>query len=239
MSLRVFVALCLWTGFIATLVVAAGDEVQIPVRELLRLRLSAVTTPSPTFTRVLVLTAHNLPIAGWPIFLPAAGGSRSPRACIVGDALVMGSLAANVALVGAAFGAYGIRVAVFAPQLPVEWAALALGASTWLVRPAASAGYYRPILVALFVSVFASASIETYAVPHRSRLSVIRTVPIKRPFGAGARLPPAQGTTQRRVAATLRTGRLEDSRSHPRGRLLANVTSARHQHVSVDGAEKR
>ena len=76
---------------------------------------------------------------------------------------------ANVLPVGAALGAYGPPLLAFIPQVPFEWAALALGASAWLMQRR------EPLAVREGLALFAvigglllcAAVLETVAVPHR------------------------------------------------------------------------
>lgn len=77
--------------------------------------------------------------------------------------------AGNVVIVGVALGAYGHPLLAYIPQVPMEWAALALGASAWLMQRR------EPLTVREGLAMFAviaglllcAAVIETVAVPHR------------------------------------------------------------------------
>lgn len=159
-----------------TLTLGAGALVAInlarlggPVRRLLELNLSPERNPPPTIGHVLALLAHNLPLAGWPLLLGVVGAHRHRPARLVADTAVAGWLTANVLPVGAAVGAYGSRLLVYLPQVPFEWAALALGASAWLMERR------DPLTVREGVALFAliasallcAAVLETVAVPHR------------------------------------------------------------------------
>ncbi len=151
-------------------------------RGLLDLHLSAAATPAPSLARVLGLAAHNLPVVAWPLLLDTAGarGSRTSRR--TADALLVASVTANVVPVGAALGAYGPALVAFVPQLPLEWAALALGVTAWRGikprpdRPHRSLG--RLSLIVVLVAL--AASLETFAVPHVSAAG----------FGRGVSKPP-------------------------------------------------
>ena len=70
---------------------------------------------------------------------------------------------------GAALGAYGARLLPYIPQLPIEWAGLALGASAWLLQRRRALTVPEGLaLLALTVCVLLCAAvIETVAVPHR------------------------------------------------------------------------
>ena len=136
---------------------------------MLAARLDPALNPSPGLGDVLALVAHNLPIAAWPILLGVIGANRSARGRIAADGLVGAALIANTAPVGAALAAYGPRLFPYIPQLPLEWAALTLGTSTWLMQRR------RPLQLAEGIALFAltaalvliAAVLETVAVPHR------------------------------------------------------------------------
>jgi hypothetical protein len=104
------------------------------VRRLLGLRLVASVNPPPDLSRVMALTAHNLPIAAWPILLGVLGAHRHRLTIRIADTVLLGTLTANVLPVGAALGAYGTALLPYVPQLPAEWAGLALGSGAWLVQ---------------------------------------------------------------------------------------------------------
>jgi hypothetical protein len=142
---------------------------QTSVRRLVGARLDPALNAPPALDHVLALAAHNFPITAWPILLGVVGAHRNARPRLVGDALVLTTLVVNTAPVGAALGAYGVALLPYLPQLPVEWAALALGASGWLIQRR------RPLTplegLVLFAAtvalVLGAAVIETVAVPHR------------------------------------------------------------------------
>jgi hypothetical protein len=164
----VFLALCAFTVAGGLVVLGAGDSLAVPVRGWLALRLSAVGTPAPSAGRALALTAHNLPVAAWPLLLDATGARHCTRGHRIAFCLICGSLAENAFPVGAAFGAYGIGVARFAPQLPLEWAALALGASAGLAQYPLTRKERIAVLAVIAALLAGAAGIETFAVPHRS-----------------------------------------------------------------------
>jgi len=138
------------------------------VRAWLRLVLSASANPRPCVGHILGLAAHNLPICVWPLLLGAlrlSDGSPWRRAA---DVLVIGCALANVAPVAAALGGYGRGLLPFIPQLPLEWAALAVGYGSWAAERDRSltARDRLALLVVLTALVLAAAALETYAVPH-------------------------------------------------------------------------
>jgi len=119
---------------------------------------------APSAMHTLAIFAHNLPIAAWPMLLPPMGAHRSSRARRVADALVVVSLAGNALPVGAALGAYGVRVIPYLPQLPIEWAGLACGPAWWLLarRRALGARGTAVWLAITSALIAAAALVETY-----------------------------------------------------------------------------
>ncbi|HLB21354.1 MAG TPA: hypothetical protein VK605_04555 [Solirubrobacteraceae bacterium] len=115
------------------------------------------------------MTAHNLPIAAWPILLGVLGAHHSRIGRRRADAFVLGALLANTTAVGAAIGTYGARLLPYIPQLPLEWAALALGASAWLVqrRRALLISDALGVLVLIATLLLMAGALETFGVPHR------------------------------------------------------------------------
>jgi len=152
------------------------------VRGLLDLHLSAAATPAPSLARVFGLTAHNLPVVAWPLLLDVGGARRSRASRGTADALLVASMTANVVPVGAALGAYGPALVAFVPQLPLEWAALALGVTAWrgVKRPRDTPHRSLGRLSLIVVLVALAASVETFAVPHVSAAG----------FGRGVSRPP-------------------------------------------------
>jgi len=187
--LRAFSGIWAMTLAVATLVAISRARLGAPVRHLLGLRLEADRNPPPDLGHVLALTAHNVPIAAWPLLLGVVGAHRDRRARSLADALLLACVLANIAPVGAALGAYGTRLLPYIPQLPLEWAGLALGATAWLIQRR------RPLRVCEGVAVLAltttvllcAAVLETFAVPHRSRHGPLAAASMRARPVAGAR----------------------------------------------------
>ena len=155
------------TGLAAAAVHAGGGSAARAVRGVLQLQLRSTVHHPHTLASIATLTAHNLPIASWPLLLALAGADSSRAGRAAGDTLVLVGIAANTLPVGAALGAYGSALVAYVPQLPVEWAALALGAAAWILER------QRPLtrrerltwLAAITACVLAAAALETTAVP--------------------------------------------------------------------------
>ena len=160
-----------WTATLAAavLVALAGQPLVLPTRHLLALALTAHRNPPPRIEHVLALAAHNIPIAAWPLLLGLTGAHRHRLATHVADGVLLACIILNTLQVGAALGAYGAALLPYLPQLPVEWAGLALGASAWLVQRRRALTVPEGLgLLALIASVLLCAAVlETVAVPHR------------------------------------------------------------------------
>lgn len=148
----------------------AGGQVRADLRGQLELTLRAQDTPPPSFGHVLSLVAHNLPVAAWPVLLGVVGAHRHGATRRAADTLVLVCVGRSVLLVGVALGAYGTALLPFLPQLPLEWAGLALGASAWMVqrRTSMSVAQGARLTTVIAVVLLAAASAETYMVPHRT-----------------------------------------------------------------------
>jgi hypothetical protein len=190
--LGVYALICSVTILLAGCVAVSGRFTNT-VRGLLDLHLSAAATPAPSVARAFGLAAHNLPVVAWPLLLGAAGARRSRARRRIADALLVASVTANVVPVAAALGAYGRGLVAFAPQLPLEWAALALGVTAWRgIKPGRDDAHrWLTRLSLIVVLVAVAASLETFAVPHVGAAG----------FGRGASKPPGS-TVKHTVSST-------------------------------------
>ncbi len=153
----------------AAVLALVGRPLVGPTRRLLGATLSAHRNPPPELGHVLLLAAHNVPIASWPLLLAGLGAHRHRLATHVADGALVAWTIANAVPVGAALGAYGTALLPFVPQLPLEWGGLALGATGWLLqRRVTLTGRERLTVFVLTVCFMVSATIvETVAVPHQ------------------------------------------------------------------------
>jgi hypothetical protein len=153
----------------AVLVALVGQPLVLPVRHVLGLALTAQRNPPPGIGHVLLSEAHNLPIVAWPLLLGVIGAHRHRLAKHVADGLLTACIIVNTLQVGAALGAYGVPLLPYLPQLPLEWGALALGASAWVVQRQRALSVPEGLgLLALIAGVLlCAATLETVAVPHR------------------------------------------------------------------------
>ena len=126
----------LWTATLgsATVVALARGTLARALRRSLAITFTSSHDTADGPARILALAAHNIPITAWPLLLGliVGGGERFARRAA--DILVSACLLANTLPVGAALGAYGTALLPYLPQLPIEWAGLAIGYGSWLIQ---------------------------------------------------------------------------------------------------------
>lgn len=156
-----------WTITLAVGAAVSTVGLRASVRHMLGLALKP--DAAPQLGGVLALAAHNIPIASWPLLLGVLGAHRHRYARRVTDGFLLVWIIANTLPVGAALGAYGMAVVPYLPHLPLEWAGLALGASSWLVQRRRALNVHEGVVwLTLMVGALLSAAIlETVAVPHQ------------------------------------------------------------------------
>lgn len=161
----------LWTCTLATAgaVAVLGRPLSSATRQLLGLTLTPSQTAPPHLSHVLALAAHNIPIAAWPLLLGVAGVGRHRLAVRAADGVLVACMLANTVPVGAAIGAYGSAVIAYVPQLPAEWAGLAIGYGSWLVERRRPVGSRERLqwLTLIAATLLLAAGLETVTVPHR------------------------------------------------------------------------
>jgi hypothetical protein len=138
-------------------------------RGVMGLELNASRNPAPAIGGVLALAAHNLPICAWPLLLGSLALERGSRWRHVADVVVAACALANVLPVAAALGGYGWALFPYMPQLPLEWAALAVGYGSWTLEREYPLGRTERLrlLGVLSVLLLVAAALETCGVPHR------------------------------------------------------------------------
>lgn len=153
----------------AGLVAISGAGLKSGVRQLLGLRLAPASNPPPNIEHVLALAAHNVPIAAWPLLLGVVGAHKHRLGRRLAEAALLAWIIVNTMPVGAALGAYGLAPLPYIPQLPLEWAGLALGLAAWGVQRRQPLTIQDGLaLLGLIVLVLVTAAaVEAVAVPHR------------------------------------------------------------------------
>ena len=169
--------LCAYTGVWATTLTSTavvglvGRPLATPTRCLLGLTLSAQRNPPPQLGHIMALATHNIPIASWPLLLGVLGAHRHRFSKHLADGLVVACIILNTLPVGAALGAYGTVVLPYVPQLPFEWAGLALGAGAWITQRnrhgVTPTGERVATLAMIVIAMTCAAVLETFTVPHR------------------------------------------------------------------------
>ena len=152
---------------LATLSAATVPSLASAARELLALRLVPETNPAPSLRRVFAIAAHNVQTAGWPLLLPLVGAQDRVWSRTLADGAVLASVAVNAVLVGLALGAYHARLLPYVPQLPLEWAGVAVAPADWWLRRDGTRRGDRVAAVALVALLVSAAFVETVFVPHR------------------------------------------------------------------------
>ena len=122
----------------------------------------------PSVRAAADLFAHNLIAAGWPLVFVLLQVHRTAWQREFGTLLLGGFLIVNASFVGAASGVSGAGLVPYVVHLPVEWAALAVAGSTWLVacKRQLSPTVLAAVAVVFVIAVAGAALLETYAVPH-------------------------------------------------------------------------
>jgi hypothetical protein len=154
--------------WLATLISAL---LAIPIARQLRgyfFDFRLIPAPGGSASMAARIFANNVREAMIPfLFAVLRVGPRRQMVVAVGDVVVAASLGVNAMLAGLALGSYGLGLASFLPQWPLEWGALALAFTAWR---RARVGRQPPFELALLAFATAillclAALLETYAVP--------------------------------------------------------------------------
>jgi hypothetical protein len=142
--------------------------------------LAGNTRPHPALTgtvgNAVSILVTNLRVLAIPFLLAGLGLGRSRTGRLVGD-IALGLLtAASTLLVGVQLGRWQSQLIPFIPQLPIEWAALAVSLSAWVLVRDRSRGHRQLLILAMVAValVVVAAGVETWGTPHRA-LSRVRT----------------------------------------------------------------
>jgi hypothetical protein len=153
----------LWLGTLAAAILAIPFAGQLRGVFAFRFAPAAPGTASMSAQ----IAANNMRAAAVPLLFAACKVGHRRWLVIVGDVVVGASFTVNVALAGAALGAYGPGLLRYLPQWPLEWGGLALALAGWR-RARRGQGGRRELAVlatAAAVLLCLSALLETYAVP--------------------------------------------------------------------------
>jgi hypothetical protein len=129
--------------------------------------LAGNTRPHPALTgtvgNAVSILVTNLRVLAIPFLLAGLGLGRSRTGRLVGD-IALGLLtAASTLLVGVQLGRWQSQLIPFIPQLPIEWAALAVSLSAWVLVRDRSRGHRQLLILAMVAValVVVAAGVET------------------------------------------------------------------------------
>ena len=145
---------------------------------LLAPALAGNVRPHPALTATVGtavgILANNLWLLAVPFALCLLGYNTDRVSRHTGDVLVLVLVAVNALRVGVELGRWRGQLIPYVPQLPLEWAALAIAASVWLTaRTQPVSRRHVVILAALVVLLLTTAAaVETWGTPHRDSQTV-------------------------------------------------------------------
>jgi len=135
--------------------------------------LAGHVPPHPTLHGTLgdaaSILANNVRVLAAPFVAVVVGFQETSFGRRVGDLLVILIAAVSAVPVGIALAHWGTRLTPYVPQLPTEWAALAIAIATWIDSRdrTTPAGRVGASAVAVLLLLVISASLETWCTPHR------------------------------------------------------------------------
>ena len=137
-------------------------------------RLAGATRPHATLTGslgdALSILQNNARVLGAPFLLYLLGFPASRTGQLAGDVLVALLVAASAVPVGLELGRWHARLLPFLPQLPLEWAALAVAMSVWLTtRHNHAHSSQLALLAALILALLVAAAALETSVPHTAK----------------------------------------------------------------------
>ena len=154
------------SGVLAATAIGIGVAILDP-------QLAGSTPPHPTLTGSLGdavwVLQNNARVLAVPFLLVACGFPQRRLSRRAGDLIVPALVTASAIPVGLELGRWGARLVPYLPQLPVEWAALALSAHAWVVarRGHATIRQLAPLAAIVLALLAGAAALEVWATPHR------------------------------------------------------------------------
>lgn len=133
--------------------------------------LAGRTPPHPVLTGslgdALGILQNNLRVLAAPYLLGVLGFPRNHVARRAGDLLILALTAGSTLPVGIELARWRARLLPYLPQLPVEWAALTVALSAWLlIRTTTAPRRQVAALAAVTVALLSvAASLETWCTP--------------------------------------------------------------------------
>jgi hypothetical protein len=153
--------------------------------------LAGSTRPHPTLTGSLGDAAgilqNNARVLAAPFLLVLLGFPQSRLGRGAGDLIVTALTAASTIPVGLELGRWQGRLLRYLPQLPLEWAALALAVNAWVIarHGHVTIRQLAPMAAVVLALLVCAACLETWATPHRHghRLDTARDTAVWRAAG--------------------------------------------------------
>jgi hypothetical protein len=136
--------------------------------------LAGSTRPHPTLTGSLGDAAgilqNNARVLAAPFLLVVLDFPDNRLGRRAGDLIVAALTAASTIPVGIELGRWQGRLLPYLPQLPLEWAALAVAVHVWISGRSGRGPTHRLLVLAglTLALLIAAASLETWATPHRA-----------------------------------------------------------------------
>lgn len=164
-----------WRSTATAGVLVIGLTVLGFVLGLLAPGLAGSTRPHPALSggvgEAASIAGTNARVLCAPFALCALGLASSPFGRRTGDLAMLALVALNTILVGLALGRWRAELLPYVPQLPVEWAALALATAAWLTGRHGQTSWRRLAALAGATSLLVAyaAALETWWTPHSHR----------------------------------------------------------------------
>lgn len=116
---------------------------------------------------VFHIAANNALVAGSMLAFAAFAARMGPKTRTVCDVVAVSIVARSAVFVGVALGAHTPALLPYLPHLPLEWAAIGIGAGAWLHARRRSLGgrELAALTVLAAVALIGAAVLETYATP--------------------------------------------------------------------------
>ena len=136
--------------------------------------LAGSSRPHPTLTGSLGDAAgilqNNARVLAAPFLLVVLDFPDNRLGRRAGDLIVAALTAASTVPVGIELGRWQGRLLPYLPQLPLEWAALAVAVHVWISGRSGRGPTHRLMVLAVLTLalLIAAASLETWATPHRA-----------------------------------------------------------------------
>ena len=128
------------------------------------------TTLAGSFDDAAGIFQNNARVLAAPFLLVLLGLPHSRLGRRAGDLVVTALTAASTIPVGLELGRWQGRLIAYLPQLPFEWAALAVAVHVWISGRSRRGPTHRLMVLAglTLALLIAAASLETWATPHRA-----------------------------------------------------------------------